>query len=96
MHWSFPIGRLFGSELRVHATFFLLLLWIGVAAWSAGGMAAAVQNVLFILALLSLQLQPSARAIDTEAGRSRLAGTRDALGSPRRVAHSEASIAAKK
>ncbi|AWI83559.1 site-2 protease family protein [Alloyangia pacifica] len=53
MHWSFPIGRLFGSELRVHATFFLLLLWIGVAAWSAGGMAAAVQNVLFILALFA-------------------------------------------
>ncbi|SDG26217.1 site-2 protease family protein [Alloyangia pacifica] len=53
MHWSFPIGRLFGSELRVHATFFLLLLWIGVAAWSAGGMAAAVQNVLFVLALFA-------------------------------------------
>ncbi len=53
MSWSFPIGRLFGSELRVHATFFLLLLWIGAAAWSVGGAAAAVQNILFILALFA-------------------------------------------
>lgn len=51
MTWSFPIGRLFGSELRVHATFFLLLLWIGVAAYAAGGMEAALYNLLFILAL---------------------------------------------
>ena len=28
MSWSFPIGRLFGSEIRVHVTFLLLLLWI--------------------------------------------------------------------
>lgn len=32
MSWSFSLGRLFGSELRVHVTFFLLLAWIG---WSA-------------------------------------------------------------
>ncbi len=53
MSWSFPIGRLFGSELRVHATFFLLLLWIGAVAWTAGGWAAAVENLLFIAALFA-------------------------------------------
>ncbi|PQO22889.1 site-2 protease family protein [Rhodobacteraceae bacterium WD3A24] len=53
MSWSFPIGRLFGSELRVHATFFLLLLWIGVAAYVADGTAAMVENILFILALFA-------------------------------------------
>ncbi|MBY6005709.1 site-2 protease family protein [Salipiger bermudensis] len=53
MGWSFPIGRLFGSELRVHATFFLLLAWIGVSAWSYGGPAAALQNVGFVLALFA-------------------------------------------
>ena len=26
MQWSFPIGRIAGSELRIHLTFFLLLL----------------------------------------------------------------------
>jgi stage IV sporulation protein FB len=51
MTWSFSIGRLFGSDLRVHVTFFLLLAWIGFAAWSAGGWPAMVQNLTFVLAL---------------------------------------------
>jgi len=51
MSWSFSIGRLFGSEVRVHATFFLLLLWIGVAAYINKGLQAAVVNVLFVIAL---------------------------------------------
>jgi len=53
MSWSFPIGRLFGSELRVHATFFLLLLWIGVSAGVTGGAQAALVNLAFILALFA-------------------------------------------
>ncbi|SIO18158.1 stage IV sporulation protein FB [Rhodovulum sp. ES.010] len=53
MSLSFPIGRLFGSEVRVHATFFLLLAWIGAAAWIAGGPIAAAGNVLFVLALFA-------------------------------------------
>lgn len=53
MTWSFPIGRLFGSELRVHATFFLLLLWVGAVAYAEGGPAAAIENVLFIVALFA-------------------------------------------
>jgi len=53
MVWSFPIGRLFGSELRVHATFFLLLLWIGLAAYVAAGLEAAIVNLAFILALFA-------------------------------------------
>ncbi len=51
MPWSYPIGRLFGSELRVHATFFLLLLWIGVSAWIEGGPGQALWNVMFVVAL---------------------------------------------
>ncbi|WP_114967315.1 site-2 protease family protein [Alkalilacustris brevis] len=53
MTWSFPIGTLLGSELRVHATFFLLLAWIGAAAWLAGGPVAAAMNILFILVLFA-------------------------------------------
>ncbi len=53
MTWSFTIGRLFGSELRVHATFLLLLAWIGTAAWLEGGPAAAIVNVAFVLALFA-------------------------------------------
>jgi len=53
MAWSFPVGRIFGSEIRIHMTFFLLLLWIGVAHYQQGGTAAAVDGVLFILALFA-------------------------------------------
>lgn len=56
MAWSFPVARLLGSELRVHVTFFLLLLWIGWIGHAQGGMAAAVENVLFILALFACVL----------------------------------------
>ncbi|MBP0483038.1 site-2 protease family protein [Sagittula salina] len=53
MTWSFPIGRLLGSELRVHATFFLLLAWIGASAYGTSGAAAAVDSVLFVLLLFA-------------------------------------------
>jgi Zn-dependent protease/CBS domain-containing protein len=53
MSWSFPIGRLFGSEIRVHVTFLLLLLWIGVAHYQQGGTQAAISGVGFILALFA-------------------------------------------
>jgi Zn-dependent protease/CBS domain-containing protein len=53
MAWSFPIGRLFGSEIRVHITFLLLLAWIGVSHYQHGGTAAAVQGIAFILALFA-------------------------------------------
>ncbi|MEX0328944.1 MAG: site-2 protease family protein [Ruegeria sp.] len=53
MAWSFPLGRLFGSELRVHVTFFLLLAWVGFAAYADGGWTAAVENLFFVLALFA-------------------------------------------
>ncbi len=53
MSWSFPIGHLFGSELRVHATFFLLIAWIGIAGWLQGGPDAAALNILYILILFA-------------------------------------------
>ncbi|MGH6922668.1 MAG: site-2 protease family protein [Propylenella sp.] len=53
MSWSFPIGRLFGSEIRVHVTFFLLLAWIAIAHYQHGGAAAAVDGVVFIIAIFA-------------------------------------------
>ncbi|MBV7409779.1 site-2 protease family protein [Maritimibacter sp. DP1N21-5] len=53
MSWSFPIGRLLGSELRVHYTFLLLLAFIGGSAWMAAGPSAAVINVIYVLALFA-------------------------------------------
>ncbi len=53
MSWSFSIGHILGSDLRVHATFFLLLAWIGTATWLAEGPAAALANLAFVLALFA-------------------------------------------
>ncbi len=53
MTWSFPVGRILGTEVRVHATFFLLLLWIGVAGFLEGGSRDAIVSLLFILALFA-------------------------------------------
>jgi stage IV sporulation protein FB len=53
MAWSFPIGRLLGSEIRMHVTFLLLLAWIAIAHYQQGGTPAAIEGVLFILALFA-------------------------------------------
>lgn len=53
MGWSLSLGRLFGSELRVHVTFLVLLGWISLAAWLSEGPAAALQNTIFVLALFA-------------------------------------------
>jgi Zn-dependent protease/predicted transcriptional regulator len=53
MQWSFPIARVAGSEIRIHLTFFLLLLWIGIAHFQNGGGAAATEGVLFIIAVFA-------------------------------------------
>ncbi len=53
MAWSFPIARIFGTELRVHVTFFLLLAWIGLVYYRQDGMEAAIAGMLFILALFA-------------------------------------------
>lgn len=37
MRWSFPIGRVFGVEIRVHASFFLLVALFAVASTGPGG-----------------------------------------------------------
>lgn len=51
MKWSFPIARIFGTQLRIHLTFFLLLIWVGFAYWGNGGLSSALLGILFVLAL---------------------------------------------
>jgi stage IV sporulation protein FB len=53
MSWSFPIGIVKGTEIRLHLTFVLFLLWIGVSHYAQGGWDAAVGGVAF-MALLFL------------------------------------------
>ncbi len=51
MSWSITVGRVAGTDVRIHLTFLLLLLWIGVAHYVDGGAAAAVEGVAFISAV---------------------------------------------
>jgi len=51
MGWSFPIGSVKGTVIRVHLTFLLLLAFIGFANYARGGGAAAVASLVYILAL---------------------------------------------
>ncbi len=49
--WSVSLGRIGGTEVRVHFTFLLLVLWFGLVAGMQGGAAAAVDAIVFILAV---------------------------------------------
>jgi Zn-dependent protease/CBS domain-containing protein len=51
MGWSIPLGSVRGTVIRVHVTFLLFLLWIGVAHYAQGGAPAATQGVAFIILL---------------------------------------------
>lgn len=54
MKWSWKVGRIGGVDLRVHATFVLLLAWLGLARYQATGSAGvATSGVLFTLAIFA-------------------------------------------
>jgi Zn-dependent protease/CBS domain-containing protein len=52
--WSWRLGRFAGIDVRVHATFFLLLAWVALISYQQVGTAAgAIGGVLFILAVFA-------------------------------------------
>jgi stage IV sporulation protein FB len=53
MPWSITVARVAGSEIRIHLTFLILLAWIGFSEYLAGGGAAAVDGVVFIVAVFA-------------------------------------------
>lgn len=57
MRWSFKIGKIAGTEIRVHLTLLLLLLWIGVATGSQatpldGAVVVVLLSLIFFCVLL--------------------------------------------
>jgi stage IV sporulation protein FB len=56
MGWSISLGRIAGTEVRIHVTFFLLVAWFAVSAGSRGGQTAALEAVVFILAVFACVL----------------------------------------
>src|SRR5665213_3662077 len=54
MRWSWKIGRFAGIDVYVHATFFLLILWVVVLHWIQGRtVEAVISGVVFIVALFA-------------------------------------------
>jgi len=52
MKWSLNIGKVAGIDIKIHLTFFLLLIWVGFSsAFSGGATVDVVMEVIFILAL---------------------------------------------
>jgi len=52
MKWSWRLGRLAGIDIYMHATFPIILVWVGMAHWVAEhSLAAALEGVLFVLAI---------------------------------------------
>lgn len=51
MRWNIRIARIADIDVKIHLTFLLLLIWIGFAYYVQGGLAAALDGIVFILLL---------------------------------------------
>jgi len=56
MQWSFRIGRIGGTDVKIHVTFLALVAWWAYAAYADGGRAAAVEAVVLLLAMFTCVL----------------------------------------
>lgn len=55
MKWSWRLARIAGIDVKIHATFLLLLLWIGGSAWAdAHSIAAALGGIGFAVLLFAI------------------------------------------
>lgn len=53
-NWSFRLTRIAGIDVRVHLTFFLLLVWIGLSVWEqTQSQRAVAQGMAFVLTLFA-------------------------------------------
>ena len=60
--WSFPVGRIFGVEVRLH-TFFLLLLGVSISVAGLAGASGGRGFVLWLLLLGAVVVREVARAV---------------------------------
>src|SRR6185295_2770258 len=53
MRWSYTIGRIAGTAIKVHVTFLLIVGWWALIGYSEGGPTAALTSALALLALFA-------------------------------------------
>ena len=53
MRWSYRIGRIAGTDIKVHVTFVLLVVWWAVMGYQEGGPGGALAGALSLLALFA-------------------------------------------
>ncbi|MGI8818926.1 MAG: site-2 protease family protein, partial [Gemmatimonadales bacterium] len=53
MKWVYTIGRIAGTEIKVHLTFVLFLAWWTLSGYRAGGPSGAITAALLLLALFA-------------------------------------------
>jgi Zn-dependent protease len=51
MPWSITLFRIAGTEIRIHLTFFLLLLWFAISGYQVAGWEGALDSTLLITAV---------------------------------------------
>jgi len=56
MGWSFTIGSIAGTTIRLHVTFLLFLAWVFFASYSSSGASAAWDSLVFMLLLFACVL----------------------------------------
>jgi Zn-dependent protease len=55
MKWSWPIGHIAGIQIRIHATFPLLLVWVAWSRWALEeSLSAAVQGMMLVLVVFGI------------------------------------------
>ena len=56
MAWSITLGRVYGTAVRIHLTFLLLLLFIWLSSYRIGGAEQAWNGVVYISLLFACVL----------------------------------------
>ena len=53
MRWSLTLGSIAGTAVRIHVTFLLFLLFIGVSEYHASGGAAALDAIVYVILIFA-------------------------------------------
>jgi Zn-dependent protease len=53
MRWTYTVGQIAGTEIKVHLTFVLFLVWWGVGGYQTGGTSGALAAALWLIAVFA-------------------------------------------